>query len=621
MSITSFTNGDAKWFFDNVAVTAGETYTLTSQYKSTVGTQLLVRYTTNTGAVQYALVQSVPTSATWATLSNDLTIPANVVSMTVFHVLAAVGTLEVDDFELLSETGTPTPDTTDPTATVTSPLDGATVSGNATVNASAGDNVGVVGVTLLVDGTAVGAEDTTSPYSFTLDTTTLSNGAHTITVRARDAAGNTGTSAPVSITVDNTTPPPGGTNLILNGDFETENGADPLGWRRSAWGNHATTFTYPITGFDGNKGARIDITSYPFPDGSGDSKWVFDTIPVTPGVEYTYTDHYRANTISDIIGQYSMSDGTFHYFGLAKEIQPTSTWQTVTGTFVPPANATHITLFHLISAVGFLEIDDAVLVESGTGTPAETNAPVVEFTNPLDGQTVSGNVTLTASSTDDTAVTYIFYAVNGTPITGQLATAPYTHVWDTTGLADGEYVLKATTHDPYGNNSTATITVTVDNTTPPPGGTNLILNPSLETAGTPGNPANWNRGGWGTNNAVHTYPVAGIDGADAARVSITSFTNGDAKWFFDNVAVTAGETYTLTSQYKSTVGTQLLVRYTTNTGAVQYALVQSVPTSATWATLSNDLTIPANVVSMTVFHVLAAVGTLEVDDYSLMLVP
>ena len=59
--------------------------------------------------------------------------------------------------------------------------------------ANATDNVGVAGVQFLLDGTPLGAEDTTAPYAVTWDTTTATNGPHTLTCPARDAAGNTAT--------------------------------------------------------------------------------------------------------------------------------------------------------------------------------------------------------------------------------------------------------------------------------------------------------------------------------------------------------------------------------------------------------------------------------------------
>src|SRR5206468_827181 len=80
----------------------------------------------------------------------------------------------------------PPPDTTPPTVAITSPSEGATVSGAVTVAASASDNVGVAGVQFFVDGAPLGAEDTTAPYAAAWDTTTASNGSHTLTAVARD---------------------------------------------------------------------------------------------------------------------------------------------------------------------------------------------------------------------------------------------------------------------------------------------------------------------------------------------------------------------------------------------------------------------------------------------------
>src|SRR3954469_15069286 len=96
------------------------------------------------------------------------------------------------------------PDTQAPSVSLTAPLSGATVSGAVTVSANASDNVGVVGVQFLLDGAALGAEDTSaSPYSATWNTTTAASGAHTLTAVARDAAGNVATSVGVGVTVAN----------------------------------------------------------------------------------------------------------------------------------------------------------------------------------------------------------------------------------------------------------------------------------------------------------------------------------------------------------------------------------------------------------------------------------
>ena len=96
-----------------------------------------------------------------------------------------------------------TGDTVAPTAAITAPMGGATVSGSVTIAATASDNVGVAGVQFLLDNNTLGAEDTTSPYSVSWNTTTAANGTHTLTARARDVNGNTALSAPVTVNVAN----------------------------------------------------------------------------------------------------------------------------------------------------------------------------------------------------------------------------------------------------------------------------------------------------------------------------------------------------------------------------------------------------------------------------------
>ena len=110
-------------------------------------------------------------------------------------------------------------DTTPPTVSLTAPADGAFIRATAAVTANASDpgGLGVVGVQFKLDGANLGAEDTASPYSINWDTTTASNGSHTLTAVARDGANNTTTSTAIIVTVDNAAPtvsitsPAGGT--------------------------------------------------------------------------------------------------------------------------------------------------------------------------------------------------------------------------------------------------------------------------------------------------------------------------------------------------------------------------------------------------------------------------
>lgn len=89
-------------------------------------------------------------------------------------------------------------DTTPPTATIKNPLNGATVSGNVSINVSATDNVGVTQVSIYVDN-VLKCTDTVAPYSCSWNTKKVSSGSHTITATAWDAAGNAGHAAPVTV--------------------------------------------------------------------------------------------------------------------------------------------------------------------------------------------------------------------------------------------------------------------------------------------------------------------------------------------------------------------------------------------------------------------------------------
>jgi poly(hydroxyalkanoate) depolymerase family esterase len=118
-------------------------------------------------------------------------------------------------------------DTTPPTASITAPTAGATLTGQVSIAVAASDNVGVTRVDVRVDGALVGS-DATAPYAVALDTTTLANGSHSITAQAFDAAGNQGAAAPISVTVQNA----GGRSLL---ETFSHSGADNPGWTFGGW--------------------------------------------------------------------------------------------------------------------------------------------------------------------------------------------------------------------------------------------------------------------------------------------------------------------------------------------------------------------------------------------------
>lgn len=98
-------------------------------------------------------------------------------------------------------------DTAPPIVVVTSPANAAVLSGTVTLSASASDNVGVTDVQFYVGSTAIGPLLTAAPYSFSWDTTTVSNGyGYVISAIAWDAAGNRTQSTGVTASVSNVVP-------------------------------------------------------------------------------------------------------------------------------------------------------------------------------------------------------------------------------------------------------------------------------------------------------------------------------------------------------------------------------------------------------------------------------
>jgi hypothetical protein len=147
---------------------------------------------------------------------------------------------------------TVTVDNSAPTVTVTVP-GGTTVAGTTAVTASASDNAGVAGVQFLVDSIAVGAEDTTAPYSVDWDTTPVASGSHTLTAVARDAAGNTTTSAPVTVIVSQTATRFENTDLAITYTDGILAPGQPPAWFH---GSRSRDWSGRLASFNRSQGAR-----------------------------------------------------------------------------------------------------------------------------------------------------------------------------------------------------------------------------------------------------------------------------------------------------------------------------------------------------------------------------
>jgi hypothetical protein len=105
--------------------------------------------------------------------------------------------------------------------------------------------------------------------------------------------------------------------------------------------------------------------------------------------------------------------------------------------------------------------------------PADTSAPTVSITAPVNGSTVSGSsVTVSASASDNVNVAGVQFKLDGVNLGSEVTAAPYSVLWNTTSAVDGSHSLTAVARDAAGNQAVTTaVSVTVSNTTatnPPP---------------------------------------------------------------------------------------------------------------------------------------------------------
>ena len=114
------------------------------------------------------------------------------------HSITAIAT-DTSNNQTTSNPVMVTVDETPPKVSITAPADGSSVTGTVTISANATDNNSVAGVQFFVDGAALGSEVTTQPYQVSWNTAGLANGTHSISARARDAAGLTTTSIAINV--------------------------------------------------------------------------------------------------------------------------------------------------------------------------------------------------------------------------------------------------------------------------------------------------------------------------------------------------------------------------------------------------------------------------------------
>jgi peptidoglycan/xylan/chitin deacetylase (PgdA/CDA1 family) len=273
--------------------------------------------------------------------------------------------------------------------------------------------------------------------------------------------------------VDGPPPPPPATgpNLIQNPSLETDANTDlvPDCWQLGGFGNNAAIWSRVSDAHTGSFGEQVAVSSFT----DGDRRLITRqdlgscSPSVTPGRTYLVSAWYKTTGNSRIVVYTRSSTGTWVFFAQqAAPLATTSTWTKATFTTpAVPAGTTALSIGVSLRSTGTLTLDDFSLGDT------DQTAPTVALTAPTDGQTVTGNVALTATASDPSGIARVDYLVNGNVI-GSSTTAPsYSYTWDSRTVS-GSASIAARAVDTAGNAATSpSALVTVSNnpadTTPP----------------------------------------------------------------------------------------------------------------------------------------------------------
>lgn len=433
---------------------------------------------------------------------------------------------------LLAATSNPAsvPDGTAPTVAITAPASGASLVGMVQVAVTATDDLGVTQVQVLVDGAPAGAALTAAPYTLNWDTSTVANGAHTLTATAQDAGGNVTTSAPVDVTVNNT----GLTISSLSATNITSSSARIV-WQTSmpadtlveygtttSYGNAAgsgvmdtvhmvdltgllpaTTYHFRVRSSTG-VGAPVvsaDQTFTTNASGPGPGGYTLTATPVLVGAGGTVTMTWDApgdpNQAMDVIGLYPVAETDIR---LAINGH-------VTGGALSGSQSIQLPLAFGDYEFRYLRFDGVsaftVRAVSPTVTVGDVTPPTAVVTAPAPGAVVTPTTTFRATASDNVGVTGVQFQLDGANIGAQDTAAPYELTWDLSAVTPGVHNVRAVARDAQGNlgTSTAIFFVMPD-----------LINPAVSFT-TPANGA--------TVNLTVPITVSATDNVSITRVDIS----------------------------------------------------------------------------------------------------
>lgn len=413
VKVSNYVDGDAKWYFDPINVNGNTKYIFTDRYKSTASSEVVIQYNlANNDVPQYEWLGALPASSTWSDANYSFTTPTDAVKLSVFHVMAQNGELWTDDFAITTPVVIPPVDgnmipngsaelagssATVPAAwrtnawgdlkasfnwDATQAKDGTKSLHTKVTNYASGDakwyfepltakpstaydfsdaykaTTGSEVVVQFISTSGVdsyywlGANDASANWQ--ANNYTFTTPADVATVSVFHVLASNG-----ELWVDDykmSEKPASPVNIIANPSVETPsstNAAVPSGWTSGSWGNSTAQFEYLNTGHTGGHSVKTTVSNYV----DGDAKWYFTPVHLVAGNDYRFSDYYQSNTSSRVVMEVTMGDGSVVYYELPIA-NPSTKWKQYSATFTMPTGGVSATVYHMLSANGYLVTDD-----------------------------------------------------------------------------------------------------------------------------------------------------------------------------------------------------------------------------------------------------------------------
>lgn len=573
-----------------IAITVG-TSTVYADYVSGSGTSALIfRYTVQANDLDTNGITVGTLALNGGSLAdaagNNAVLTLNSVGSTSAVLVDAVtpSAPSMPDLALASDSGTSGTDniTSDTTPTFTG-----TAEANSTVTLYDSDGTTVLG-TATADGTG----------AWTITSSTLSGGAHNITVKITDAAGNTSAaSSPLAITVDATAPSAVTLSTTSVADTAATNGSTvatlsgtdttALTYALVSGANDTNNGSFTISGGNLQAAANLAAGTYNIrvqaTDAAGNTTEQTFTITVTAGPSVSSINRAAGSALTNATSVDFTVTFNESVTGVDTSDFALTTTGTATGSIasITGSGTTYTVTVNGLSGDGTLRLD---LGNSGTGivnagTQAitggytsgqtytlDTSSPTAPTGLDLDAGSDSGTSTTDNVTSDNTPTvsgagaepgsTVTLYDSDGTTVLGT-TTADGSGAWTITAsaLSDGVHTLTAKVTDDAGNTGAAStpLSVTIDTTAPSaPGAMDLDSGSDTGISNSDNVTSDTSPTFNGTAEANSTVTLYDTDGT---TVLGTTTADSSGNWTI-TASTLAGGSHTLTVKAKDAAGNE-----------------------------------------------------------------